>query len=123
VTFPGLTVQGLPPAGRHFVAQFAATQPGGRVDEAAVYAAQATTVMLDAIAASDGTRPSIAAQLLRARVGSGLIGGVRFDARGDPVAQPITILRAQRPGGDARVTSHDGATVERVVYPPPGIGG
>jgi len=123
ITFPGLTIEGLPSAGRHFLAQFAATQPGGRVDEAAVYAAQATTVMLEAIAASDGTRPSIASHLLRAQLGGGLIGGVRFDARGDPTVSPITILQAQRPGGDDRVTSHGGASVERVVYPQLGIGG
>jgi YVTN family beta-propeller protein len=123
ITFPGLTLEGLPPAGRHFVAQFGATQPGVRVDEAAVYAAAAMTLMLDAVARSDGTRPSVTAELLRARASSGLLGDVRFDARGDPTRAPITILRAEHGGGDDRVTSHEGAAVERVLYPRSGLGG
>jgi ABC-type branched-subunit amino acid transport system substrate-binding protein len=105
------------------VAQFGATQPGGRVDEAAVYAAQATDLMLDAIARSDGTRASVTRELRASRVENSLIGSVRFDARGDPTVTPITILRAERPGGDDGVTSHQGASVERVVYPRPGLGG
>jgi ABC-type branched-subunit amino acid transport system substrate-binding protein len=123
VLFPGLTVQGLPPAGRHFVAQFGATQAGGRVDEAAVYAAEGMTIMLDAIAGSDGTRAAITRELLGARVNGGLLGTFRFDASGDPTVAPITILRAQHPGGDDRVTSHEGATVERVIRPRAGLGG
>jgi branched-chain amino acid transport system substrate-binding protein len=123
VTFPGLTVEGLPPAGRHFVAQFGATQPGGRVDEAAVYAAEGATLMLDAIGSSDGTRASVSRELLQARASGGLLGSFRFDAHGDPTLTPITILRAERPGGDDRVTGHEGATVERVLYPRPGLGG
>jgi YVTN family beta-propeller protein len=123
VSFPGLTNEGLPPAGRHFVAQFGATQPGGRVDAQAVYAAQATTIMLDAIARSDGTRDSVRNELLGARVSRGLLGSFRFDARGDPTVRPITILRAERPGGSDQVTSPEGASVERVVYPRPGLGG
>jgi hypothetical protein len=62
-------------------------------------------------------------QVFATRVGGGLLGSIRFDARGDPSATPITILRAERAGGDDRVTSHEGATVERVLRPPPGLGG
>ncbi|MDX6637741.1 MAG: hypothetical protein QOJ01_1252, partial [Solirubrobacterales bacterium] len=113
LTYPGLTVGGLPAPGRHFVAQFGATQPGGRVDESAVYAAEGMTIMLDAIARSDGTR-AVTTEMLRARVNGGLLGSFRFDAHGDPTTTPITILRAERAGGDDRVTSHEGASVERV---------
>jgi branched-chain amino acid transport system substrate-binding protein len=120
---PGLTTQGLPPAGRHFVAQFGATQPGGRVEEEAVYGAQAAALMLDAIARSDGTRASVTAQLLRTRLGSGLVGPLSFDANGDPTTSPITVLRAERPGGSDHATSYEGASVERVVFPKPGLGG
>jgi YVTN family beta-propeller protein len=123
IAFPGLTVEGLPPAGRHFVAQFGATQAGGRVDEAAVYAAEAATLMLDAIGRSDGTRASVARELLQARASGGLLGSFRFDVRGDPTATPITILRVERAGGDDRVMSHEGAAVERVISPPRGLGG
>ena len=36
---------------------------------------------------------------------------------------PVTILRAERPGGSDMVSSPEGASVERVVYPRPGLGG
>jgi branched-chain amino acid transport system substrate-binding protein len=123
VTLPGLTVQGLSPAGRHFVAGFGATQPGGRVDEAAVYAAAGTTIMLDAIARSDGSRASVTRELLRAPVERSILGSFRFDSNGDPTLQPITILRAERGGGSDGVASYEGASVERVVRPRPGMGG
>jgi hypothetical protein len=105
------------------VAQFGATQPGGRVSEAAVYAAQGAVLMLDAIARSDGTRSSVTHELRASRAEHGLIGSVRFDTRGDPTITPISILRAERGGGDDGVASHEGASVERVVYPKPGLGG
>jgi branched-chain amino acid transport system substrate-binding protein len=123
VSFGGLTTGALSPAGRHFVALFGATQPGGRVDESSVYAAAATNVMLDAIARSDGTRSSVTRELLASRVSGGLLGGFRFDANGDPSVSPITILRAKRPGGSDGVLGHEGASVERVLYPRPGLGG
>jgi len=123
MTLPGLTVSALGPAGRHFISQFGATQPGGRVYEAAVYAAQGAMLMLDAIARSDGTRGSVTAKLRATGVARGLVGRVRFDAKGDPTVTPITILRAERPGGSDAVESYEGASAERVVYPRPGLGG
>ena len=123
VTLAGLTIDRLAPAGRHFVAQFGATQPGGRVAEAAVYAAEGTTLVLDAIARSDGTRASVANELLGARVTGGILGSFGFDANGDPTVMPITVLRAERGGGSEQVLSHEGASVERVLYPRPGLGG
>jgi branched-chain amino acid transport system substrate-binding protein len=122
VSLAGLAGDRLPPAGRHFVAQFGATQPGGRVDESAVYIAEATAIMLDAISRSDGTRASIARELLGARVNGGLLGSFRFDANGDPSVTPITIFRAERGGGSDHVLGHEGASVERVLYPRPGLG-
>lgn len=123
VTLAGLPTERLPAAGRHFVARFGATQPGGRVTEAAVYAAEGANVMLDAIARSDGSRASVTDELLGAQVTGGLLGGFRFDGNGDATATPITILRAGRGGGDDQVLSHEGATVERVLYPRAALGG
>jgi ABC-type branched-subunit amino acid transport system substrate-binding protein len=80
-------------------------------------------LMLDAIARSDGTRASVTAQLLRSPLDRGLIGTLRFDPNGDPAPSPITILRAERAGGSDHATSYEGATVERVVFPKPGLGG
>src|SRR5215204_4211911 len=53
-SYPGLPLERLGPEGRRFVAEFGATQPGGFVTLDAVYAAQATELLLDAIARSDG---------------------------------------------------------------------
>jgi YVTN family beta-propeller protein len=118
VSFPGLTNESLPPEGRQFVAAFGATQPGARVDETAVYAAAAANAMLDAIAGSDGSRRSVTARMLSARTENSLVGPLGFDASGDPLDVPITILRAERGGGSNRVMSHEGASVERVAHPP-----
>ena len=105
-------------AGREFVTHFGATQYGAPVDHAAVYAAQATEVMLDAIARSDGTRASVTRALLATRIRDGILGGFGFDANGDPSSTPVTIVRARAPGGEAAVESIDGADVVTVIDPP-----
>jgi ABC-type branched-subunit amino acid transport system substrate-binding protein len=76
--------------------------PGGRDVPAADSAADATEVVLDAVARSDGTRASVS----RAIRDSG-----RFDEYGDAIDAPIAIMRAERGGGSAMVMSTDGATV------------
>jgi ABC-type branched-subunit amino acid transport system substrate-binding protein len=45
--------------------------------------AQATEVLLDAIADSDGTRSSVSERLLGVRVTDGILGSFDFDANGD----------------------------------------
>ena len=102
-------------AGREFVTHFGATQHGAPVDHAAVYAAQATEVMLDAIAGSDGSRASVTRALRATRIRDGILGGFGFDANGDPSSAPVTIVRAHTPGGEAAVESIDGADVVAVI--------
>jgi branched-chain amino acid transport system substrate-binding protein len=113
----GLVPQGLGSAGRSFVKRFAATQPDGSVTAAAVYAAQAAETMLDAIARSDGTRAGVARALRATHLAGSLVGPVSFDARGDVVPRPVTILRAQRGGGPMVIASTDGASIDRVIEP------
>ena len=90
---PGIPVQRLGGAGRRFVREFGASQPGGKVSVEAVYAAQATEVLLDAIARSDGSRPSVTRALLDTDLRGGLIGDVSFDADGDVQPRPFTVFR------------------------------
>ena len=104
-------------AGREFVTHFGATQHGAPVDHAAVYAAQATEVMLDAIARSDGSRASVTRALRATRIRDGILGGFGFDANGDPSSTPVTIVRARTTGGEAAVESIDGADVVTVIAP------
>jgi branched-chain amino acid transport system substrate-binding protein len=57
---------------------------GRAVDPYAVYGGQAAQVMLNAIAASNGTRADVIKKLFETRVKDGLTGSFSFDANGDP---------------------------------------
>jgi branched-chain amino acid transport system substrate-binding protein len=83
----------LPPAGKEFVRAFSATQPGHVVNTFTPYAAQSTEVLLAAIAASDGTRGSVAEQLLRVKVTDGILGSFEFDRNGDMTTSSMPIFR------------------------------
>jgi DNA-binding SARP family transcriptional activator/ABC-type branched-subunit amino acid transport system substrate-binding protein len=111
----GVVTTQLPPAGARFAQRFARTQPGADVEVYAIYAAQATQVMLDAIARSDGTRESVLDQVFRTHLRDGLIGEVGFDARGDIRESAVTVLRVVGGGTESTIASIDGAVVEEVV--------
>src|SRR6185436_6213316 len=68
----------LSPAGRRFLKDFLAVEPKpgltGVAAPYAIYAAQAAEVMLDAIARSDGTRPSVTRELMTTRVRNSFLG-------------------------------------------------
>jgi DNA-binding SARP family transcriptional activator/ABC-type branched-subunit amino acid transport system substrate-binding protein len=105
----------LPAAGRHFLRAFGSTTPSW----GAAYAAQATEVLLDAIARSNGTRTSVLQQLYKTDIPHGIVGPIRFDRYGDVVNGPITILRLQsviRPVPDPVFAD---TVVDRVITPPP----
>jgi DNA-binding SARP family transcriptional activator/ABC-type branched-subunit amino acid transport system substrate-binding protein len=92
-SYQGMPVQRLGAAGQRFVDEFGATQPGGVVTAEAVHAAQATEVLLDAIARSDGSRASVTEALLATDLKGGFTGDVSFDADGDVRPRPIQIVR------------------------------
>jgi ABC-type branched-subunit amino acid transport system substrate-binding protein len=117
VSLPGVVTGRLPPTGNRFVREFGRTQAGVKVDPSSVYAAQATEVLLEAIARSDGTRASIVRELFRTRIRNGLLGTFGFDANGDVTESPITIIRVRRGGSSTTVLSVEGGVVERVVRP------
>jgi branched-chain amino acid transport system substrate-binding protein len=109
----------LGPAGRQFVSRFYATQRQSPVDRYAIYAAQATEVMLSAIARSNGTRRSVTRALLATCARDGILGNFCFDANGDPTNPSISILQARRPSANNLVGATDGADLVRVIAPPP----
>jgi branched-chain amino acid transport system substrate-binding protein len=117
VSLPGVVTERLPPSGRRFVRAFARTQAGVQIEPSAVYAAQATEVLLDAISHSDGTRGSIVDELFDTHVRNGLLGSFGFNADGDVTESPITIIRVRRGGSSTTVQSVEGGVVERVVRP------
>jgi DNA-binding SARP family transcriptional activator/ABC-type branched-subunit amino acid transport system substrate-binding protein len=83
----------LPPNGQRFVREFSATQPRRDVNSFAPYAAQATEVVLAAIARSDGTRGSVLEELRRTQVKDGILGSFRFDRNGDMTLNLIPVFR------------------------------
>jgi ABC-type branched-subunit amino acid transport system substrate-binding protein len=88
----------LPKAGRDFLRMFAKTYPEQPRSGFAVYAAEAADVLLAAIARSDGTRRSVTAHLLGARLADGPLGNVSLDAQGDPISPMVSVFRVT-PGG------------------------
>ena len=68
---------------------------GGEVDPYSPTTAQATEVLLDAIAASDGTRASVTEELLKVRVEDGILGSFEFDENGDRTAAAVTMYRIE----------------------------
>jgi branched-chain amino acid transport system substrate-binding protein len=115
VAYTGAVNDRLPAAGRRFLTRFAPTQPDGTVETFAVYAAQATEVLLDALARSDGTRGSVIDELFRTRMRGSLIGDIAFDERGDITEGTVTILRVVGRGRSPNIASVDGTVVERVM--------
>jgi branched-chain amino acid transport system substrate-binding protein len=73
---------------------------GKQIDPYAIYGGQAAQTMLDAIAASDGSRSDVIAKLFASDVKNGLLGSFTFNSDGDPVASSgatvaITIYEAE----------------------------
>ena len=106
---PGLPLTSLPTEGRKIERMFGPPRLGSGGPS---YVAQAVAVLLDAIAASDGTRASVASHLLSVKVRNGIIGSFQFDRHGDPTLNPIMIFRV-----------HSGGKVllDRVIAPPPSL--
>jgi branched-chain amino acid transport system substrate-binding protein len=61
---------------------------GKAIDPYAIYGGQAAQVLLDAIAASDGSRSDVITQLFQTKVSDGLLGSFSINEEGDPVATP-----------------------------------
>ena len=102
VTSTSVPSELLPPAGERFVREFGhdVGEPGFL---GAPEAAQATEVLLDAIARSDGTRASVVEELFATTVENGILGSFSFDRFGDIDPAPIGVYRFER--GD--IVAHD----------------
>jgi DNA-binding SARP family transcriptional activator/ABC-type branched-subunit amino acid transport system substrate-binding protein/DNA-binding beta-propeller fold protein YncE len=92
-----VSVAGVPPealkgAGERFVSRFRA-ELGQIPEQFSVYAAQATQLLLHAIARSDGTRASVIKELFASRVRNGILGDFSITATGDTTANAVTIYR------------------------------
>jgi branched-chain amino acid transport system substrate-binding protein len=110
------------PAGRRFARDFGTLQ-------APVFgvlpAAQATDLVLDAIARSDGTRASVLEELRGAQVKNGILGDFRIDRHGDITPARIAIFRvpARTPPGAAVFEVFQGTVLDRVISVPASLSG
>jgi branched-chain amino acid transport system substrate-binding protein len=92
VSLAGVPTTALRGPGKSFATEFG-EQVGQDPDEWSVAAAQATEMLLEAIARSDGTRASVTAELGKSKVSNGILGSFKIDANGDTTAGAITIYR------------------------------
>ena len=87
---------------------------GKAIDPYAIYGGQAAQVLLDAIAASDGTRSDVIAKLFETNISDGLLGSFTINANGDPEKASGAVV------GFTIYTSKDGKlTVDTTVSPKP----
>ena len=102
VSVAGPPVDQLTGKGKAFVEEFGATVGGAdKVQVYSAYAAQAAEVLLDAIAASDGTRQSVVDNIFKTNVTDGIMGSFGLDANGDTTAGGVTMYQIK---GDKQVT-------------------
>jgi branched-chain amino acid transport system substrate-binding protein len=89
----------LPDPGREFAERFK-KRFGARPCCFSVHAAQAAQLMLDAIAASDGSRREVLDNLFRTQVDDGYVGNFRIDRYGDTTRTTMGVYRVE--GGRLR---------------------
>jgi ABC-type branched-subunit amino acid transport system substrate-binding protein/DNA-binding beta-propeller fold protein YncE len=110
------------PAGRRFARDYGALV---NPTQGVLPAAQATEVVLDAIARSDGTRASVLEELRTTEVRDGLLGDFRIDRHGDitPAQIPIYRVPARTPPGAGVFEWFQGSVVDRVMTVPASLSG
>jgi hypothetical protein len=92
ISQPGPANDHLGGEGKRFVASFS-KQFGAEPTRYAVDAAQATDVLLDAIAHSDGSRASATSNLFKVRVSNGIFGSFWITPTGDTTLDAVAIYR------------------------------
>jgi branched-chain amino acid transport system substrate-binding protein len=80
----GVPIDEFAGQGATFAEEFGATLGGQPIDPYAIYGAQATQILLDAIAASDGSRQSVIDQIFQTKVENGYLGTFEINENGDP---------------------------------------
>jgi DNA-binding SARP family transcriptional activator/ABC-type branched-subunit amino acid transport system substrate-binding protein len=92
ITQPGPSNSDLTEKGKQFATSFA-KKFGAEPSRYALAAAQATDVMLDAIAHSDGSRASVTRNLFKTRVSNGILGSFWITPTGDTTLNTVAIYR------------------------------
>jgi ABC-type branched-subunit amino acid transport system substrate-binding protein len=125
ISVAGTPIDAYSGAAQEFVAAFSdqfldADTP---IDPYAIFGGQAAVVMLDAIAASDGSRSSVLEQLFATEVTDGYLGTFTIDENGDP-APPVegtivqfTIYKATDKLDTVEVVTPEQATIDAALQP------
>jgi ABC-type branched-subunit amino acid transport system substrate-binding protein/outer membrane protein assembly factor BamB len=117
----------LTPAGRRFMDAFEGRESKERTSAKSIVggsyileAAQATELLLNAIARSDGTRESVLKNLRASRVKNGILGDFRFDTNGDltPAVVPIVHITGSTPPRARLPEELQGGVIDRVIRIP-----
>jgi branched-chain amino acid transport system substrate-binding protein len=90
---PGVPITQLSGAGAKFAHAFAVVNGGKAPDPYTIYAAQAASVLLSAIAASDGTRAGVIAHLTNLSITNGLLGNFKINKNGDTTLGTVTFYQ------------------------------
>ena len=109
----GVPIDQFKGAGAEFAAAFKPTLGGKPIDPYAIYGAQAAQVMLDAIAASDGSRASVIEQLFNTKVTDGFLGSFEINENGDPAGAEGAVV------GFTIYKATDKLTTQKVISPKP----
>jgi branched-chain amino acid transport system substrate-binding protein len=81
----GVPIDAFTGAAKEYVEQLQAGPLAGKaIDPYAIYGAQSAQILLDAIAASDGSREDVIAKMFETQVENGLLGTFGFNENGDP---------------------------------------
>jgi branched-chain amino acid transport system substrate-binding protein len=93
---PGVPTNQLKGAGAAFASAFAKVNGGKAPDPYTAYAAQATEVLLGAIAASDGTRAGVVSHLTNLSITNGILGSFKINSAGDTTLGIVTIQQVDK---------------------------
>jgi branched-chain amino acid transport system substrate-binding protein len=93
ISVAGLPNSSLKGAGKAFVTNF--TKAVGVPDPYSVYAAQATEVMVQSIAKSNGSRSDVTKQMFKVLLRNSILGNVSFNSNGDVTSNPVTIYQVK----------------------------
>jgi branched-chain amino acid transport system substrate-binding protein len=80
----GVPIDEFKGQGAEFAEAFKPRLGGKEIDPYAIYGAQAAQIMLDSIAASDGSRADVIAKMLETKVEDGYLGSFEINENGDP---------------------------------------
>jgi hypothetical protein len=87
VSNAGVPADKLVGAGKTFIDQFKAKYGVTTVQPYTAYAAQTAQVLLNAIAASDGTRASVTKNVFGMKITNGILGSFQIGSQGDIIGQ------------------------------------